>query len=170
MSVLLLNASYEPLTVVSWKRAVTLVFTGRAEMVEQDGDRVIRSAGGVEFPRPMVVRLVRMVAFASLRSRRPPSFSKAGLTARDEGLCQVTGCEEAGDTVDHLVPRALGGATSWENCVLMCADHNAAKADITLDRLGWALKRRPRQPAAALVLRDVRSRPEWQQWVAPASA
>ena len=49
MSVLLLNASYEPLTVVSWKRAMTLVISGRAEMVEQAGDRIIRSAGGAEF-------------------------------------------------------------------------------------------------------------------------
>ncbi len=71
MSVLLLNASYEPLTVVSWKRAMTLVISGRAEMVEQAGDRIVRSAGGAEFPLPQVVRLMQMVTFAGMRAHRP---------------------------------------------------------------------------------------------------
>jgi len=118
MSVLLLNASYEPLTVVSWKRAVTLMVTGRAEMVEQDGDRVVRSSGGAEFPLPQVVRLMRMVSFAGMRRARPPRFSKAALSVRDRRQCQVTGCPDRGTTVDHIVPRSRDGATSWENCVL----------------------------------------------------
>ena len=98
MAVLVLNATYEPLTVVSWKRAITMMFAGRAEMVEQDGDRVIRSAGGAVFPRPQVVRLVHMVSFASMRKRRPAVFSKSGLIARDGGVCQVAGCEAHGDS------------------------------------------------------------------------
>ena len=166
MSVLLLNASYEPLAVVSWKRAVTLVLTGRAELVEQDGDRVVRSAGGREFPLPNVVRLVRMVAYAGMRSKATPRFSKTGLAVRDGRVCQVADCRERGSTVDHVLPTSRGGDTSWENCVLMCQAHNSRKGDRTLDELGWTLKQRPVAPAASLVA--ISPRPEWETWLAPA--
>ncbi len=168
MSVLLLNASYEPLTVVSWKRAMTLVISGRAEMVEQAGDRIIRSAGGAEFPLPQVVRLMQMVTFAGMRARRSPRFSKAALSARDDRRCQVVKCDERGSTVDHLVPRSRGGATSWENCVLMCPAHNSRKGDKLLAELGWKLKRRPVAPAGSIVLAPARSS-EWGRWMTPAA-
>lgn len=167
MSVLLLNASYEPLAVVSWKRAVTLVVGGRAEIVETDADRVIRSAGGREFPFPFVVRLMRMVSFAGMRGQTVP-FSRAGLRVRDEGRCQVARCEDRGETVDHVVPRSKGGVNSWENCVLMCRAHNSRKGDRTLADLGWSLKRAPSAPSGAIFLVSA-MRPEWTAWV-PASA
>lgn len=168
MSVLLLNASYEPLTVVSWKRAMTLVLSGRAEMVEQAGDRIVRSAGGAEFPLPQVVRLMQMVTFAGMRSRRSPRFSKSALMARDDRRCQVAKCDDRGSTVDHLVPRSRGGATSWENCVLMCPAHNSRKGDKLLAELGWKLKRRPSAPAGSVVLTPARSS-EWSRWVEPSA-
>ena len=168
MSVLLLNASYEPLTVVSWKRAMTLVLSGRAEMVEQAGDRIVRSAGGAEFPLPHVVRLMNMVSFAGMRAHRSPRFSKSALMARDDRRCQVQKCDERGTTVDHIVPRSRGGDTSWENCVLMCPSHNSRKGDKLLDELGWKLKRRPVAPVGSIVLTPARSS-EWSRWVTPAA-
>ena len=168
MSVLLLNASYEPLTTVSWKRAITLVLTGRAELVEQDCDRVIRSAGGTEFPFPNVVRLMKMVSFAGMRATAAPRFSKAGLNARDNRECQVLDCDDRGSTIDHVTPRSRGGDTSWENCVLMCQEHNSRKGDRTLDQLGWALKQAAVAPKSSIVL--FATRPEWDPWVAPAIA
>lgn len=170
MSVLVLNATYEPLAVISWKRAVTLVVGGRAEMVAQEGERVVRSAGGREFPFPQVVRLVRMVTFAGLREPRSVRFSKSALEARDAGVCQVAGCGERGTTIDHVVPRSRGGATSWENCALMCWSHNNTKASRSLDELGWTLKRTPRAPSATLVLRGAPAvvspdrLTQWAQW------
>lgn len=169
MSVLLLNATYEPLAVVSWKRAITLVLTGRAEMVEQDGDAVVRSAGGMEFPRPNVVRLKQMVRYAAMRSSRTPKFSKAGLTVRDGRECQVSGCDRRGSTVDHLLPTSRGGDTSWENCVLMCPEHNSRKGDRTMQQLGWTLKRRPAAPTMAVVVSPPR-RAEWAHWFPPTPA
>ncbi len=166
MSVLLLNASYEPLAVVSWKRAMTLILTGRAELVTQDDDRVLRSAGGTEFPFPDVVRLLRMVSFAGMRDPSGVAFSKAALRARDGGRCQVSDCDERGDTIDHLVPSSRGGDTSWHNCVLMCRVHNATKDDRTLDEMGWSLKQRPTVPSGRLVLAS--RRPEWDAWFATA--
>jgi len=164
MSVLLLNASYEPLTTVSWKRAITLVLTGRAELVEQDGDRVIRSAGGTEFPLPQVVRLMKMISFPGMRMSDGPRFSKKALSARDNRECQVVECDERGSTVDHVIPRSRGGDSSWENCVLMCLDHNSLKGDRSLDQLGWALKQAPVAPKSSIVL--AAARPEWDEWLA----
>jgi len=166
MSVLLLNASYEPLAVVSWKRAMTLIVAGRAELVEQDGDRVIRSAGGREFPLPNVVRLMRMVSYAGMRTSGKPRFSKSGVAVRDDRQCQVLDCDERGTTIDHLTPRSRGGENTWENCVLMCQRHNSRKGDRTLEELGWTLKQRPVAPKASLVA-VVRPRPEWETWLAP---
>lgn len=168
MSVLLLNASYEPLMIVSWKRAMTLMVTGRAELVEQDGDRVVRSAGGTEFPLPNVVRLMQMISFAGMRATESPRFSKKAMAARDNRDCQVDGCEERGTTVDHVTPRSRGGDTSWENCVSMCSEHNSRKGDSTLDQLGWALKQAPVAPKSSIAL--FATRPEWDEWVAPAMA
>lgn len=169
MSVLLLNASYEPLSVVSWKRAITLVLTGRAEMVEQAGDKVIRSAGGAEFPLPHVVRLMNMVTFVGMRAHRTPRFSKTALTARDERRCQVANCDERGATVDHLVARSRGGDTSWENCVLMCQSHNSRKGDKLLSELGWKLKKKPIAPSSVVVLAPERSA-QWSNWLPTAVA
>ena len=166
MSVLLLNASYEPLTVVSWKRAMTLVISGRAEMVAQADGRVVRSAGGAEFALPQVVRLMKMVTFAGMRSRSP-RFSKSALAVRDQRQCQVATCDEYGATVDHVIPRSQGGDTSWENCVLMCAMHNSRKGDKSLDDLGWKLKKRPVAPAGVLVLTPARSS-AWSEWLVAA--
>lgn len=166
MSVLLLNASYEPLATVSWKRAMTLVLTGRAELVEQDGDRTVRSAGGQEFPLPNVVRLMRMISFAGMRSKEAARFSKKALSARDNRECQVVDCDETGTTIDHVTPRSRGGETSWSNCVLMCLEHNGAKGDRTLSELGWTLKQDPVAPTASVVM--LTARPEWDAWVLPA--
>lgn len=164
MSVLLLNASYEPLAVVSWKRAMTLVLAERAEMVEQEGDRVIRSAGGAEYPCPLVIRLMKMVSFAGMRGGgRTPRLSRSGLAVRDARECQVSGCDERGSTVDHIVPRSRGGETSWLNCVLMCQSHNSRKSNRLLSDLGWQLKKRPHAPTGIIMLHEARH-PSWAQW------
>ncbi|MDH3302843.1 MAG: HNH endonuclease [Acidimicrobiia bacterium] len=163
-SVLLLNATYEPIGLISWKRAVTLVIIGKGELVEQHEDRVVRSAGGRSFPFPSVVRLVRYVRRARLDPARLAP-NRRNLTARDRGLCQVKDCEAAGDTIDHLLPRSRGGVTSWENCVLMCNGHNTGKGNRTLTEAGFQLKRTPARPrrnetlAVALVRNE-----QWAQF------
>lgn len=164
VTVLVLNASYEPLVVVSWKRAITLVLAERAEVVEHHENQVIRSAGGLEFPMPHVVRLMTMVRFSGMRDRSEPRFSKIGLHHRDGCMCQVAGCAERGTTTDHLIPRSRGGETSWENCVLMCQRHNSHKGDRSLEDLNWNLKRRPTVPCR-VVMTPPGARPEWARWL-----
>ncbi len=166
MSVLVLNASYEPIGVVSWRRAVVLMVSDVVDLTEADADgRVIRSAGGLEIQRPAVVRCRRMVP--ALRNR-PVPWTRANLRIRDQGICQVAGCNKPGNSIDHLQPVSRGGAaSSWTNTALMCARMNQAKSDRTLDEVGWTLKTQPRAPMMReLLANKVIDHPEWGQWVA----
>jgi hypothetical protein len=102
--VLLLNASYEPLRVVSAERAVILILQGKAEAVS-DSDNVMRSPS-TTVKVPLVARLVAMAKVP--RMTRVP-FSRKMLAHRDGGVCQFSGCERKGTTVDHLLPSSRGG-------------------------------------------------------------
>lgn len=165
MSVLVLNASYEPLTVVTLRRAVCLVLSGRAELVEEEEGRLIRAAGGFEVVAPAVVRLIQMVK-VPFRATAP--LNRRTLAARDGGRCQRVGCDRTGNTIDHVVPRSRGGGHTWENVTLMCGRCNAMKDDRLLSEMGWKLKSPPRAPRGTLVLvaaASARHAPAWAPYL-----
>lgn len=157
MTVLVLNASYEPLGIVSVPRAVTLVVTGRA-VTELDSDVPIRSAT-MELFAPSVIRLTRMVH--APRKRSVP-LSRKALFARDAGACQYCGVPAA--TIDHVLPRSRGGRHTWENVVACCLPCNARKADRTPDEAGMPLMSRPWAPTRVAMLGS-RGRPEWTKYL-----
>ncbi len=164
MSVLLLNATYEPLRIISWQRAICLWFDDRVDVLEVHHDRSLRSSGGEEFPHPVVVRLRNRVNVPFRRGEVP--ITRRALVARDGGECQKVGCSNRGTTIDHLVPRSRGGAHEWHNVALMCTAHNNEKADRTLEQLGWSLKKRPSVPDPhALLLGRVSVHPLWAAWL-----
>src|SRR5262245_14092588 len=115
--VLVLNASYEPLRIISARRALVLLLQRKAELVEA-GHGMLRSASG-SMIRPLVVRLLRYVAVP--RTRRL-ACSRRAVIARDHETCQYCGAQpgRALLTIDHVVPRAHGGSTTWENVVAAC--------------------------------------------------
>jgi len=139
---LLLNSTFEPLKVVPWKKAVTMVLLKKVEVVEHY-DRVIR---GVSFslPLPAVIRLNRFVALRSNIFH----FSRKNLYIRDRGRCQY--CGRAFDpkelTYDHVIPRSHGGQTDWTNVVTCCLECNLKKGGRTPEEAGMKLIRRPRAP------------------------
>ncbi|MBI2162742.1 MAG: HNH endonuclease [candidate division NC10 bacterium] len=114
--VLILNQTFEAFQVCSARRAVILLFTGKAERVE-DTSRVLRSPS-TSFVLPSVIRLQRFV-------RKPvqPSiaFNKKNILKRDAHTCQYCG-RNGGErmTIDHVIPKSLGGRTVWENVVSAC--------------------------------------------------
>jgi len=172
--VLLLNASYEPLRVISWQRAICLQLADRADLVESVPDRWLRASGGSEFPFPSVVRLREMVR---VPFRQEIPITRKALIARDGGQCQKAGCSRRGSTMDHLVPRSKGGVHTWQNVVLMCHEHNNAKGAESLENLGWRLKSKPKAPSFETVLVGRHNvQPMWLRWlpsadsVLPASA
>jgi len=141
--VLLLNASFEPLNVINWKRAVKLVFMEKVEVVEES-DRVIRSVS--ESMRiPSIVRLVRFVRFR----RREARFSRRNVYARDHYRCQYcnTRFPVSELTCDHVIPRSRGGGTSWTNIVTCCVQCNRRKGGRTPEEAGLHLLRRPVRPS-----------------------
>jgi 5-methylcytosine-specific restriction endonuclease McrA len=139
---LVLNASYEPLSIVSTRRAVCLVIDEKADMIEADG-AVIRSES-LAIQVPAVIRLRYMVR---VPRRRIAAVSRRGVFARDEFRCQY--CGERADSIDHVVPRSRGGPHEWENLAASCRPCNTAKRDRTPDEAGMRLLRPCRAPRAA---------------------
>ena len=141
-SVLLLNSSFEPLKVISWQRAVTMVFMGKVEVVEEY-DHDIRSVSFI-IKAPAVVRLLRYVNIG----RRSPPLCRTNLLARDNFQCQY--CRHdltpRDATIDHVLPRSRGGLTTWENVVSCCSACNRKKGRHTPEEARMSLLRPPRKP------------------------
>jgi len=139
---LLLTAGYEPLKVVSWQRAITLVTLGKVEVLEEY-DREVRSTT-VVFKMPAVVRLLRVFR----RPKHKVKFSRVNIYARDRYRCQycLSKLPMAKLTYDHVIPRAQGGKTVWENIVTACEPCNTRKGNRTPAQAGMALANEPVRP------------------------
>jgi 5-methylcytosine-specific restriction endonuclease McrA len=134
-----LNATYEPLSIVSSRRAVVLVLREKADMVEQ-GDGALRSSS-LAVPVPSVIRLR---TFVRVPYHRRVPLNRRAIFTRDEGRCQY--CGVAAENVDHVVPRSRGGHHTWENVVAACRRCNTRKGDRTPEEAGLSLLRPPRAP------------------------
>ena len=139
--VLVLNASFEPLNVVSERRAVCLVLALKVEILHPAG-RVFRSDRLV-VEVPSVVRLSRYVKVPRHRHR---SLSRRAVFVRDGHSCQY--CGNRAETMDHVVPRSRGGTHTWENVVAACRLCNARKRDRLPGETGMLLLRRPGYPSS----------------------
>jgi 5-methylcytosine-specific restriction endonuclease McrA len=139
---LLLDAGYAPISIISWTRAISLLWLGKVEVIEEY-DREIRSPS-VALRLPAVVRLIRRIA----RGKRRVRFSRQNIYLRDGGKCQY--CRHkvslAECTFDHVVPRVKGGRTCWSNVVLACATCNRKKGAKTPAQAGLRLKKEPKMP------------------------
>lgn len=131
---------------ISLTRAIRLLYTEKAEIVEAHNDLFIRSSTGEDvWPMPKVLRLVRHVALKLDKIYGPPMVSKRGILLRDNHTCAYCGARGA-NTVDHVYPRSKGGKSTWENLVAACRDCNNRKRDRTLAELGWRLAVSPYAP------------------------
>ena len=163
---LVLNATYEPLCVVSVRRAAILVLAGKAIAVA-DGDGILHSARH-ELPIPSVVRLSRYVR---VPYRTHIGLSRRAIFARDSWRCAY--CRGPAETIDHVMPRSRGGGHAWENVVAACARCNHTKGDRTPAELGWRLHSVPAAPrgTAWRVLGHRAPDPRWANWLdLPAAA
>ncbi|MGI9117351.1 MAG: HNH endonuclease [Gaiellales bacterium] len=146
-AVLVLNATYEPLNVTSVWRACSLILSRKAEVLEADPDRVLRSPS-TTLPHPIVIRLVAYVRVPRFTSRR---ITRRALFARDEHTCQYCGSRTR-LTLDHVVPRSRGGGSTWDNVVTACSPCNLRKRDRLPHEAGMPLRRPPRAPHPDLYL------------------
>jgi len=164
---LLLNATYEPLKVVHWQKAVTLLCQGKVEVISVY-DREVRSVS-LSFKLPSVIRLLRYISIKRRFDYVP--FSRANIYSRDDFTCQYCGEEfPPGElTFDHVVPVAQGGRKDWENIVTCCIGCNRRKGGRTPEEAGMRLVRLPRRPAKAPAIRitiGLRNAPEsWRDYL-----
>lgn len=163
-SALVLNASYEPLSVVPVRRAACLVIDEKAEVVEHDGT-LIRSES-LALPRPLVIRLRYLVR---VPYHRRTSMSRRAIFARDDNRCQY--CGGAADSIDHIMPRSRGGLHVWENVAAACRRCNLDKRDRTPEEAGMRLARLPYRPreSAWVSISVGRVPDEWKPYLAQAS-
>lgn len=168
MDTLVLSQAFEPVARVTWQRAITLLFAGKVEVLEEYEDRTVRSIT-LELKVPSIVRFLRGV-----RARRQAvKFSRENVYARDGGRCQYCGARvaRAESTYDHVVPRAQGGRTGWDNIVIACVPCNQRKGGRTPAQAGMKLRSVPVKPARLpdavrftfVLAKD--APPSWRQWV-----
>ena len=143
---LVLNQSYEPLNVCRARRAINMIFSGKAEMLE-NGSGYIHTANTV-FPIPTVIKLAYLVR----RPRPQPKLTRVEIFNRDHYTCQYCGKVSNQLTLDHVIPRLQGGRHSWENLVSACGPCNRRKAGRTPEQAHMLLHKTPVRPPGNIYL------------------
>ena len=163
---LLLNATFEPVKVLPWQRAVTLWVQGKVEVIEVH-DRDVRAVK-FTFKMPSVVRLLKYVR---IRRQEHVPFTRANIYARDGHDCQYCGEHFKSEdlTFDHVIPQTQGGTKSWENIVSACVDCNRRKGGRTPAEAGMTLQRTPSRPTSIVALQVTigmkRAPANWHSWL-----
>lgn len=167
MRTLVLNAGYEPLAVVSFKRAIVLVMNEKATIVTADLEHPVLGSGGASWDRPSVIILRNYVRIPS--GRHVP-VSRRGVLRRDGQRCAY--CSGAATTIDHVLPRSRGGKDTWENLVACCLRCNNLKGDRTPAEMRWELRLTPQPPhGTSWLVRGIeRTVPGWEEFLSPAAA
>ncbi len=138
--VLMLNQNYEPLNICRVRRAVVLIYRGKADMLE-NGAGFLHSAERL-VPLPSVIRLANQVK----RPRLERKLTRHEIFNRDEFTCQYCGKQTQQLTIDHVMPRYRGGEHTWENVVSACVSCNHRKAGRTPEQAGMKLLHVPARP------------------------
>ena len=137
---LILNASFEPLSIVKARRAVVLVLRGRADIVEPGDHRWHSERQAVEVPS-----VVRLRSYVKVPYGRRVPLTRNAVFVRDGNRCQY--CLGAAESLDHVVPKSRGGTHTWDNVVACCRRCNIRKGNKLLADSGFTLRTRPVAPS-----------------------
>ena len=161
MRTLVLNAGFEPLAVVPDRRAIVLILSGKASVLESDPAHPVRAVHD-DWPRPTVVLLTRYV---HVPLARLTPVSRRGVLRRDANTCAY--CGGVANTIDHVLPKSRGGRDSWENLVACCLRCNNRKGDHTPEEMGWTLRWQPKPPNSRVwtVRGAEHELPEWSRYL-----
>jgi 5-methylcytosine-specific restriction endonuclease McrA len=160
--VLVLNQNYEPLDVCRARRAVVLIWRGKAEMIEKNSGML--SSATMTIDLPSVIRLVYMIK----RPRTQRKLSRREVFLRDNFTCQYCGRQTRELTIDHVTPRRLGGKHTWDNVVSACKSCNQRKAGRSPRVAGMELLRHPTTPPMVgyhIVYHRFDEHPEWRKYI-----
>lgn len=146
-TILVLNASYEPINFTNWKRAVVLILKEKAQVLSS---RVIRLLDYIKLP---------------IKRHGLSKPSRSMIYKRDDHTCQYCGATKR-LTIDHVIPKSRGGQDTWENMVVACSSCNAKKGDKPLEQTGMKLIRQPKPPTNRILLTLHKSNvSEWKDYV-----
>ncbi len=161
-TVLLLNATYEPLSVLSLRRAAKLLLGERVEPVAMDS---IPLAGPSRTLR--ISTVLRLRLYLNVPRRKPPVWTRRGMLARDGYVCAYCGkrCSPKEATVDHVIPVSHGGRSSWGNTVTACFRCNQRKADRTPHEAGMRLLIEPKLPRWRYLRVSGETPSSWKVWI-----
>lgn len=161
---LVLNASFEPLHIVPWQKAIQLLFQGKVEVIEESEQEVRTVRLTIRIPA--VLRLLSYVPLT--RKKQLVRFSRINIFLRDQHTCQYCGekFNRAQLTLDHVIPIVQGGRKCWENIVTACKPCNQKKGGRTPIQAGVKLIRKPKQPSwlpsLTLQLGAVKAQERWK--------
>ena len=152
--VLFLSSGHEPMFRTNWKRAITAVLGGRAEIIEAHGHfKILTSSGAIPFP--VVVKFTTGIILGKMKKiDRSPKITKRNVWSRDRGACQycATNLSLSEATIDHVVPKSKGGSHAWTNVALACSKCNQKKGSKLLENLSINLYKQPGVPTIDKVL------------------
>ena len=157
---LVLNASYEPLCVVSTRRALVLTLDDKAEIVTSTGATL--HSPTLAFEEPSVVRLL---SYVKVPYRARVALNRRAVFVRDGHRCQY--CGAGAENIDHVIPRSRGGTHTWDNVVAACRPCNAHKEDRFLSETHMRLRRTPTAPSGRIwmLLAMGTLRPDWEPYL-----
>lgn len=158
---LVLNQNYEPISITHIKRAVCLLYLGKAEIIEPYPYKIYSASKA--FVIPSVLRLRYFIKVA----RPVLPLSRQNILKRDNYTCQYCGLHNNQMTVDHVIPKKLGGKDSWENLVCACNKCNNRKGDRTPEEANIKLLHQPKKPHFFFIVNKLVTIPDekWKQYL-----
>lgn len=164
---LLIDRNYMALAIIPWQKVVKLLVKGKAEGIDSEKDITVKTGSGA-FSIPSVIRLLVTIPWRAHKSRL--KFSRRNVMIRDEYKCQYCDIKlgKQGGTIDHVIPRARGGQTTYTNCVASCKECNNKKADKTPEQVGLKLEIKPKRPGFTTLYRHYLqdySPKEWSYYI-----
>ncbi|MCH8927890.1 MAG: HNH endonuclease [Candidatus Marinimicrobia bacterium] len=159
--VLLLNQSYEPLQICNMRRAIILIFLGKAHSVEQFDDEIRSVSYSIKMPA-----VIRIYSYINL-PRNSIVLTRKNILKRDSLSCQYCGTKSSPLTVDHIIPKVKGGKDSWENLTTACVSCNNKKGNRTLREANLKLLSKPRVPSRITFIQRFVRTPikEWRPYL-----
>jgi 5-methylcytosine-specific restriction endonuclease McrA len=139
--VLVLNQSYEPLSICSIKKAIILLVLSKAEIVSIRNNKFVRSVN-CKFPCPSIIKLMTYIKIPY----KSVELTRKNIIKRDSGRCQYCGNKSVELTIDHVLPKSRGGSDTWENLTTACMRCNNRKGNKTPEEAGMSLLNKPKKP------------------------
>jgi 5-methylcytosine-specific restriction endonuclease McrA len=176
--VLVLNKSFVPIHIITWQRAMSLLIQDSARAIDSDyivydfSDWLLYSEVDDKYPKILTIKhKISLPSIIVLKNYnklpiRDIKYSRETLFQRDNHTCAYCGGKFKPQllTVDHILPRSLGGKTHWDNTVTACSECNGKKGNKTLEQTGMKLLYRPKKPKWVSPLTNIRSNKACKEW------